>query len=274
MVVLYNVTEEFGFTGFLFARLQDRHGPMRAALVTTVFFWLFHLPTFVIDTGSWALAALLMGIVLLPHFASRVIAGWLYNAAGASVLIAGLFHATFNSTINPSGFAVAVLDLPRRCSSSSWGSRSSSELSSPLRREGDSVSPRRARPNLHRQRSRTEPPRTASTCPKACTRAACRGAVRSAPAPSPVPLTAHPVPRDPVRSAPPHAAEAARSPRRTLLPGPATAHPVPRDPVRFARAPCRGAVRSAPHPPPVPRQRTPCPRPRPAPPAPCRGGSA
>ena len=57
MVVLYNVTEEFGFTGFLFARLQDRHGPMRAALVTTVFFWLFHLPTFVIDTGSWALAA-------------------------------------------------------------------------------------------------------------------------------------------------------------------------------------------------------------------------
>lgn len=112
MVVLYNMTEEFGFTGFLFARLQDRHGPLRAAMVTTVFFWLFHLPTFVIDTGSWALAALLMGIVLLPHFASRVIVGWLYNAAGASVLIAGLFHATFNSTINPSGFAVAVLELP------------------------------------------------------------------------------------------------------------------------------------------------------------------
>ena len=113
MVVLYNMTEEFGFTGFLFARLQDRHGPLRAALVTTVFFWLFHLPTFVIDTGSWALAAITMGVLLLPHFASRVIVGWLYNAAGASVLIAGLFHATFNSTINPSGFAVAVLDLPQ-----------------------------------------------------------------------------------------------------------------------------------------------------------------
>lgn len=112
MVMLYNMTEEFGFTGFLFARLQDRHGPLRAALVTTVFFWWFHLPTFVIDTGSWALAAIIMGVVLLPHFASRVIVGWLYNAAGASVLIAGLFHATFNSTINPSGFAVAVLDLP------------------------------------------------------------------------------------------------------------------------------------------------------------------
>jgi membrane protease YdiL (CAAX protease family) len=110
--VLYNMTEEIGFTGFLFARLQDRHGPLRAALITTVFFWLFHLPTFVIDTGSWALAALVIAIVLLPHLASRMILGWLYNAAGASVLIAGLFHASFNATVNPGGFAVAVLDLP------------------------------------------------------------------------------------------------------------------------------------------------------------------
>ena len=112
MIVLYNVTEEFGFTGFLFARLQDRHGPIRAALLTTVFFWLFHLPTFVVDTGSWAIAGVVMGVILLPHLASRLIVGWLYNAAGASVLIAGLFHATFNSTVNPTGFAIAVLDLP------------------------------------------------------------------------------------------------------------------------------------------------------------------
>ena len=113
MIVFYNVTEEVGFTGFLFARLQDRHGPLRAALLTTVCFWLFHLPSFVIDTGSWALAGILMGVLLLPHLASRVIVGWLYNASGASVLIAGLFHATFNSTINPTGFAVSVLELPQ-----------------------------------------------------------------------------------------------------------------------------------------------------------------
>jgi hypothetical protein len=28
------------------------------------------------------------------------------------VLIAGLFHASFNSTINPTGFALGVLNLP------------------------------------------------------------------------------------------------------------------------------------------------------------------
>jgi uncharacterized protein len=96
----------------MFARLQDRHGPMRAALITTVFFWRFHLPTFVVETGSWVGAAVLMGFLLLPHLASRFVVGWLYNSTGASVLIAGLFHASFNSTINPTGFALGVLNLP------------------------------------------------------------------------------------------------------------------------------------------------------------------
>jgi membrane protease YdiL (CAAX protease family) len=113
MVVLNSVAEEAGFTGFLFARLQERHGPMRAALATTVFFWLFHIPGFLLDTGSWVLTAALMGFLLLPHLASRLIVGWLYNATGASVLIAGLFHAMHNAMVNPTGLGVAVLDLPQ-----------------------------------------------------------------------------------------------------------------------------------------------------------------
>ena len=112
MIVFYNVAEEAGWTGFVFARLQDRHGPLRAALITAVFFWLFHLPTFVVDTDSWVGAGVLMGFLLLPHLASRFIVGWLYNATGGSVLIAGLFHATFNTTINRTGFALGVLKLP------------------------------------------------------------------------------------------------------------------------------------------------------------------
>jgi hypothetical protein len=39
--------------------------------------------------------------------------GWLYNAAGASVLIAGLFHAMHNALVNPTGLGVAVLGLPQ-----------------------------------------------------------------------------------------------------------------------------------------------------------------
>ena len=38
MILLNNVAGEMGWIGFAFARFQDRHGPLRAALLTTVFF--------------------------------------------------------------------------------------------------------------------------------------------------------------------------------------------------------------------------------------------
>src|SRR4249920_3464699 len=112
MIVLNNVAEEIGWTGFVFARLQDRHCPLRAALLTTVFFWLFHVPSFYVETRSWATTALVLGIFLPAHLGSRVITGWLYNGAGSSVLIAGLFHSMHNAIVNPTGL-VAVLALPQ-----------------------------------------------------------------------------------------------------------------------------------------------------------------
>jgi membrane protease YdiL (CAAX protease family) len=112
MILLNNVAEEIGWTGFVFARFQDRHGPLRAALLTTLFFWLFHVPSFYVETRSWATTALALGIFLLPHLGSRVITGWLYNSAGSSVLIAGLFHSMHNAIVNLTGL-VAVIRLPQ-----------------------------------------------------------------------------------------------------------------------------------------------------------------
>jgi hypothetical protein len=36
MILLNNVAEEIGWTGFVFAHLQDRHGPLRAVFLTSV----------------------------------------------------------------------------------------------------------------------------------------------------------------------------------------------------------------------------------------------
>jgi membrane protease YdiL (CAAX protease family) len=112
MILLNNVAEEIGWTGFVFARFQDRHGPLRAALLTGVFFWLFHVPSFYVETRSWTTTALVLGILLLPQLGSRFITGWLYNGAGSSVLIAGLFHSMHNAIVNPTGL-VAVVALPQ-----------------------------------------------------------------------------------------------------------------------------------------------------------------
>jgi membrane protease YdiL (CAAX protease family) len=112
MIVLNNVAEEIGWTGFVFAQLQDRHGPLRAALLTTLFFWLFHVPSTYVETRSWATTALGLGLFLLPDLGSRFITGWLYNSAGCSVLIAGLFHSMHNAIVNSTGL-VAVVALPQ-----------------------------------------------------------------------------------------------------------------------------------------------------------------
>jgi membrane protease YdiL (CAAX protease family) len=112
-IVCNNVAEEIGWTGFTFARLQDRHGPLRAALLTTVFFWLYHVPSFYVETRSWVVTAAVLGFLLLPHLASRFIVGWLYNGSGSSVLIAGLFHSMHNAIVNPTGLGVAVYGVPQ-----------------------------------------------------------------------------------------------------------------------------------------------------------------
>ena len=87
-------------------------GTLRAALLTTVFFWLFHIASLYVETRSWATTALVLGIFLLPHLGSRLITGWLYNSAGSSVLIAGSFHSMHNAIVNPTGL-VAVVALPQ-----------------------------------------------------------------------------------------------------------------------------------------------------------------
>jgi hypothetical protein len=65
-----------------------------------------------VETRSWATTALVLGIFLLSHLGSRLITGWLYNGAGSSVLIAGLFHSMYNAIVNSTGL-VAVLALPQ-----------------------------------------------------------------------------------------------------------------------------------------------------------------
>jgi membrane protease YdiL (CAAX protease family) len=113
MIVLNNVAEEAAWTGFLFARLEEVHAPLRAALLVSVPFCGWHFVSFVHDTRSVLAGAALTAYLLLPLVASRIVVGWLYNSSGASVLIAGLFHGMHNATVNPTGFGVAVLDLPQ-----------------------------------------------------------------------------------------------------------------------------------------------------------------
>jgi uncharacterized protein len=110
-IVFLNTIEEIGWLGFLQARLQDEYGPWKACLLVEIPFALWHLPGLLSDTGGQLSLALVYGGVLaIFQLCGRFVIMWLYNNTNRSVLLAGIFHATFNTTINT--YAGQVIPVP------------------------------------------------------------------------------------------------------------------------------------------------------------------
>jgi membrane protease YdiL (CAAX protease family) len=109
LIVFFNLPEEIGWTGFLQARLQERHGPLKASVMVTVPFALWHLPSLMVDEGlglaQLPLALGLLGILAIFQLFARVVIMWLYNNTNRSVLLVGLFHSSFNVTTQTFGSA-------------------------------------------------------------------------------------------------------------------------------------------------------------------------
>ena len=100
-IVFLNTLEEIGWLGFLQARLQDEYGPWRACLLVEIPFALWHLPGLLGDTGGQlSLALVYAGVLAIFQLGGRFVIMWLYNNTNRSVLLAGMFHATYNTTLN------------------------------------------------------------------------------------------------------------------------------------------------------------------------------
>jgi membrane protease YdiL (CAAX protease family) len=106
-LALFQLAEEVGWMGFLQARLQDRHGPLKASLLVTVPFALWHLPDLFAQVGL-ATALIFLPILAAAHLCARVVLLWLYNATGASVLLVAVFHASFDATVNGVGLGQLI----------------------------------------------------------------------------------------------------------------------------------------------------------------------
>lgn len=90
-----NWFEEVAWMGLVQTRLQDRHGPMRAALITGTLFALGHISMFV---GQAPLAiAVVMTALIGVAIPFRALLAWVYNRTRSLVLV-GLIHAAGNAT--------------------------------------------------------------------------------------------------------------------------------------------------------------------------------
>jgi membrane protease YdiL (CAAX protease family) len=101
-IVFSNDPEEIGWMGFLQVRLQERHGPLKASLIVTLPFALYHLPGLMVDEGfglaQLPLALGELGVIAILQLFGRVVMMWLYNNTNHSVLLVGLFHSAFDVT--------------------------------------------------------------------------------------------------------------------------------------------------------------------------------
>ena len=114
LILFYNVAEEVGWTGFLQARLQERHGPLKASLIVTLPFALFHLPGWMVEfelgLAQLHIALALTGFFGVSQLTGRVVIMWLYNNTSYSVLLVGIFHSSFNVTT--SAFGNSFIPVP------------------------------------------------------------------------------------------------------------------------------------------------------------------
>ena len=108
-LLLINLWEEAAWSGIVQTRLERRHGPVRAALLTAVPFALAHLPLHFI--GDFTVGSLLTALVTLMIVCSlvRLMIGMVLRRTRYSILVVALLHTMFNRSNNDDGLVAGVL---------------------------------------------------------------------------------------------------------------------------------------------------------------------
>lgn len=103
-LLLFQLAEEIGWTGFLQDRWQDRYSPLKLSAMVALPWAVWHLPDFFVDEGlgieQLVTAPVFLVIEFIALFFARVLIVWLYDRTGRSVLLVAIFHASFDASIS------------------------------------------------------------------------------------------------------------------------------------------------------------------------------
>src|SRR5215211_4848966 len=109
-LVLFQLAEEVGFTGFLQDHWQDRYHPMKLTLYVALLWAVWHVPDHFAEEG-WGVEALIsapvvFAVEVVSLFFARALFVWFYNRTWSSVLLVAIFHASFDSAISQLSYDV------------------------------------------------------------------------------------------------------------------------------------------------------------------------
>lgn len=117
LLLVGSLGEEPGWRGFALPRLQARYTPLKATLILTLLWWLWHLPTYwtlplamnAVEQYGFAVAFGIQFVVLL---ALGLLCAWVYNGSGGVIWLPVLLHASWNFWSGALGQEVALFLLP------------------------------------------------------------------------------------------------------------------------------------------------------------------
>jgi len=117
LLLLGSFGEESGWRGFALPKLQERWKPFKATLILTLFWWLWHIPTY--WTLPFAMNAreqygfiAAFGIQFVVLLALGIMCAWVFNGSGESVLMPVLMHAGWNFWSGAFGQDAATFLMP------------------------------------------------------------------------------------------------------------------------------------------------------------------
>ncbi len=96
-----NWAEEGVWSGFVQTRLQNRHGPLLAAVLTALLFAAQHVS--LVADGGLVTGAVLLAVLAIAAIPYRILTGFVWNRTG-SLFLLGLLHAAGNAAATGSGF--------------------------------------------------------------------------------------------------------------------------------------------------------------------------
>jgi uncharacterized protein len=103
LIFVGGLGEETGWRGFALPALRRRHGLLASSLLLVPIWAGWHLPLFFLvqnfrDLGPVGVPGFLIGLAC-----GSILLAWLYESAGASILIVAVWHGTYNVTAGTAG---------------------------------------------------------------------------------------------------------------------------------------------------------------------------
>ena len=117
LLLFGSFTEEPGWRGFALPRLQQNQSPMMATFILTVFWWLWHLPTYwtmpaFMDSSQEYGFMVAFGIQFVVLLTLGLLCAWVYNGSSGSVLMPVLMHASWNFWSGAFGQEASLFLMP------------------------------------------------------------------------------------------------------------------------------------------------------------------